>query len=280
MPQMIKNRRILVTGGAGSIGSELVRQLAPNNKVFIIDQNETGAFDLREELKQDGYWVHSRTGDIRDINVVKDVFEDFKPQYVFHAAALKHVTPNEEYPLEAIQTNILGTYNVMSEAKRWECLEKFVFISTDKVVNAHSIMGATKRVGEIMVRNQGKGFIAVRFGNVMGSRGSLIPLWQNQINRGKPITVTDERMKRYMMTIPDACELVIQASQLGKGGECFILDMGEQVNIFELANKIVKGTNIKIKTIGVRQGETLEEKLMTEEEERSAKKVGKFFILT
>lgn len=280
MPQVIKNKRVLVTGGAGSIGSELVRQLAINNKVFIIDQNETGTFDLREELKQDGCWVHSRTGDVRDINVVRDVFEDFKPQYVFHTAALKHVTPNEEYPLEAIQTNIIGTYNVMSEAKRWECLEKFIFISTDKVVNAHSIMGATKRVGEIMVRNQGKGFIAVRFGNVMGSRGSLIPLWQNQVDRGKQITVTDERMKRYMMTIPDACELVIRASLLGRGGECFILDMGEQINILELANKIVKGTNIKIKTIGIRQGETLEEKLMTEEEERSAKKVGKFFILT
>lgn len=277
----IKNKRILVTGGAGSIGSELVRQLSQKNKVFILDQNETCAFDLREELLQDGHWVHSRTGDIRDMNVVKDVFEDFKPQYVFHAAALKHVTPNEEYPLEAIQTNILGTYNVMSEAKRWECLEKFVFISTDKVVNAHSIMGATKRVGEIMVRNQGKGFIAVRFGNVMGSRGSLIPLWQNQIDRGKPITVTDDRMKRYMMTIPDAVGLVIEATKIATGGECIILDMGEQVNILELANDIIKrsGKKIELKKIGIRPGETLEEKLMTEEEERTAIKKGKFFIL-
>jgi len=275
---MIKNKRILVTGGAGSIGSEIVRQLAPNNKIFILDINETDTFDLREELKQDGHWVHSRTGDIRDKETVKDVFEDFKPQYVFHAGALKHVTPNEEYPIEAIQTNIIGTYNVMSEAKKWECLERFVFISTDKVVNGHSVMGATKKVGEIMVRNQGKGFIAVRFGNVMGSRGSVIPLWQNQINRGKKITVTDPRMERYMMTIPEAVNLVIEASQLGKGGECFILDMGERVNVLELAKKIV-GKEEDIEIIGMRAGETLDEKLMTEEEERIAKKVGNFFII-
>ena len=120
----IKNKRILVAGGGGSIGSELVRQLAPKNRIFILDTNETAAFDLREELKQKGYWVHSRTGDIRDKNTLADVFEDFKPQIVFHAAALKHVTPNEEYPREAIDTNILGTDNLIAEAKRWECLEK------------------------------------------------------------------------------------------------------------------------------------------------------------
>lgn len=275
---MIKNKRILITGGAGSIGSELVRQLAPNNKVFILDINETDTFDLREELKQEGRWVHSRNGDIRDVETVRDVFEDFKPQYVFHAGALKHVTPCEEYPLEAIQTNIVGTYNVMAEAKRWECLEKFVFISTDKVVNGHSIMGATKKVGEIMVRNQGKGFVVVRFGNVMGSRGSVIPLWQRQIEKGKRLTVTDERMTRYMMTVPEAVNLVIQASQLGKGGECFILDMGEQVNILELAKKIL-GKDDGIEMIGIRPGETLDEKLMTKEEETIAIKQGNFYIL-
>lgn len=276
---MVKNKRILVTGGAGSIGSEIVRQLAPHNKVFILDQNETATFDLREALKHEGYWVHSRTGDIRDRLVVADVFEDFKPQYVFHAGALKHVTPNEEYPLEAIQTNIIGTYNVMAEAKRWECLEKFVFISTDKVVNGHSIMGATKKVGEIMVRNQGKGFVAVRFGNVLGSRGSVIPIWQEQINQGKPLTVTDERMTRYMMTIPEAVNLVIEASQLGKGGECFILDMGEQVNVLELAKQILGKKGGEIKMIGMRPGETLDEKLMTEEEEKIATKEGNFYVI-
>lgn len=273
----IKNKRIIVTGGAGSIGSELVRQLAQDNKIFILDNNETGAFDLAEELKQDGLWVEARVGDVRDKETVRDLFEDFKPQYVFHCAAYKHVTPMETYPLEAINTNILGTYNVMHEAKRWECLEKFVFISTDKVVNGQSIMGATKKVGEIMIRNQGKGFIAVRFGNVLGSRGSVIPLWQNQINKGKPITITDKRMKRYMMSIPEAVNLVIEASQVGKGGECFILDMGKQVNILELAEKIL-GKN-KIKMIGIRPGETLEEKLMTLEEEKIAIKKGRFYII-
>lgn len=275
---MIKNKRILITGGAGSIGSELVRQLAPGNKIFILDQNETGAFDLREELKQDGHWVHSRTGDVRDKEVVRDVFEDFKPQIVFHAAALKHVTPNQEYPEEAIKTNALGTWNIIAESKRWECLEKFIYISSDKVVNARSIMGATKLLGEIMVRNQGKGFIAVRFGNVLGSRGSIIPLWQNQMNRGKPLTVTDKRMTRYMMTIPEAVNLVIEASNLGKGGECFILNMGEQVNILDLAEKILNKKG-KIKMIGIRPGETLDEKLMTLEEEKLSRKVGNFFII-
>lgn len=288
---MVKNKRILITGGAGSIGSELVRQLAPQNKIFILDQNESDTFDLREELNQEGYWVHSRTGDIRDKEIVRDVFEDFKPEYVFHAAALKHVTPNQEYPEEAIKTNALGTWNIIAEAKRWECLKKFVFISTDKVVNAHSIMGATKLLAEIMVRNQGKGFIAVRFGNVMGSRGSVIPFWQNQINQGKPLTITDKRMTRYMMTIPEACDLVIQASQLGEGGECYILDMGKQVNILELAEDILqksgKQSNLLngpsneplIKIIGMRPGETLDEKLMTLEEEKRAERNGKFLIL-
>lgn len=273
----IKNKRILVTGGAGSIGSEIVRQLAPNNKVFILDQNETGAFDLREELKQKGYWVHSRTGDIRDKEVLSDVFEDFKPQYVFHAGALKHVTPNQEYPEEAIRTNALGTWNVIAEAKRWECLEKFVYISTDKVVNAHSIMGATKLLGERMVRNQGKGFVAVRFGNVMGSRGSVVPIWQKQMDEGKPLTVTDPRMTRYMMTIPEAVNLVIEAAQLGKGGECYILDMGKQINVLEMATQIAGKNGVKI--VGTRPGETLDEKLMTEEEEAVATKQGKFYVI-
>lgn len=278
---MIKNKRILVTGGAGSIGSELVRQLAVNNKVFILDQNETGTFDLREELKLEGHWVHSRTGDIRDKSTIADVFEDFKPQYVFHAGALKHVTPGEEYPEEMVKTNIIGTLNLIQEAKRWECLEKFVFISTDKVVNAKCIMGITKLCAESIVRRMGKGFVAVRFGNVLGSRGSVIPIWQSQIEKGKPITVTDERMKRYMMTIPEAVNLVIQAGIKGVGGECFILDMGEQVNVLDLAQEILNKSSKKtgIKMIGMRTGETLEEKLMTEEEEKIAIKDGNFYVI-
>lgn len=278
---MIEGKRILVTGGAGSIGSELVRQLAPKNKIFILDQNETATFDLRTDLKALGHWVHSRTGDIRDPKVVSDIFEDFKPEYVFHAAALKHVTPNEEYPIEAIQTNIIGTYNVMAEAKRWECLEKFVFVSTDKVVNAHCIMGITKLCAEGLIRRAGEKFVAVRFGNVMGSRGSVIPIWERQIAEGKKITVTDPRMTRYMMTIPEAVKLVIEAGEQGKNGEVWILNMGDKVNILDLAKQILGklGKENEMEVIGMRPGETLDEKLMTEEEERRAIRKGNFYVI-
>lgn len=278
---MIKNKRILITGGAGSIGSELVRQLCVNNKVFILDNNENKTFLLREELKQKGYWVHSRTGDVRDKDTVADVFEDFKPQYVFHAAALKHVTPSEEYPIEAIMTNVIGTYNVLAEAKRWECLEKFIFISTDKVVNARCVMGKTKSLGETMVTNSGKGFIAVRFANVLGSDGSLIPIWQNQINQGLPITVTDKEMFRYFMTISDACRLVIKAAEDGKGGEIYVLAMDKPVNIYELARGVIDGIgrDIPIQITGRRPGEALEEKLMTAEEESTAIRKGDFYVI-
>ncbi len=277
----IKNKRILVTGGAGSIGSELVRQLCVKNKVFILDINENKTFLLRNELNQQGCWVHSRTGDVKDKDVVSDVFEDFKPQIVFHCAALKHVAPNEEYPIEAINTNIIGTYNVMAEAKRWECLEKFVFISTDKVVNAKCIMGITKLCAEGLVRRAGKQFVSVRFANVLGSDGSVIPIWQNQVDRGKPMTITHPEMTRYFMTIPSACELVIEAAERGKDGEVYILDMGTPINIKDLATAIVErsGRDIKLKDIGIRQGETLDEKLMTTDEEQTAIKSNKFFIL-
>ena len=279
---MIKGKIILVTGGAGSVGSELTKQLAPQNKIFILDINETASFDLSQELKQEGHWVEARIGDIRDKETIEDLFADFKPQLVFHAAALKHVTPNEKYPLEAIQTNVIGTYNVLHEARKYECLEKFIYISTDKVVNTNSIMGATKKVGEIMVKNANGLGIVVRFGNVLGSRGSLIPIWQRQIDQNKPITITDERMMRYFMTMEDACELVIKSAEEGKGGEIYILDMKERVNILEVAKKILKGAgkpDYPIRVIGMRSGETLKEYLMTEEEERVAIKKDKFWII-
>ena len=278
---MIKRKRILITGFAGSIGSELTRQLCLKNKIFGIDINETGAFDLQEELRQKGHWVYSRVGDIRDKETIRDVFDDFKPQIIFHAAALKHVSPNEIYPIEAIKTNVLGLYNLLSEFKKWECMEKFVFISTDKAINSCSIMGATKRLGEIMVKNSGKGFVVVRFGNVLGSRGSLIPIWQNQIDRNEPITITDERMERYFMSIEEACELVIKAAETGEGGEIMILDMGERINILDLAKKVIaeSGRNIPIKTIGIRPGEKLVEGLMTEEEKKVAIKKDNFWII-
>lgn len=276
---MIKNKRILCAGGAGSIGSEIVRQLAPKNKIFILDIDETSTFDLAEELRKEGFWVYYRVGDITDKDTVRDVFSDFKPQIVFNAAARKHVTPNEIYPEEAIQTNVIGTYNLIKEAKNWECFEKFVFISTDKAVQSSSIMGATKRLGEIMVKNQGKGFVVVRFGNVMGSRGSVIPIWQKQIYKGQAITVTDKEMERFFMTIEDAISLVIGAAEMGNGGEIIILDMGEPIKVLELAKNIIKGTDIQIDIIGSRPGEVLKEKLMFDEELKVAKKIGKYFVI-
>lgn len=270
----MKGKRILITGSAGSIGSELVRQLAPSNHIYCIDQNESGLADLMEELK-----VAGRVGDIRDETTVRDIFSDFKPQVVFHAAALKHVSAMELVPREAVLTNIIGTLNVIEYAKRWECVEKFVFISTDKAVQSTSIMGATKRVGEIITRNQGKGFVVVRFGNVLGSRGSVIPIWQRQINQGKAITVTSPEMTRYMMTIEEACALVIKAAKEGKGGEIYCLDMGKKVNILSLAKEIVKESQSDIKIIGVRKGEQLSEQLMSLEEERTAKREGKYYVI-
>lgn len=278
----MKNKRILITGCAGSIGSELARQLVPNNSVYGLDQNESGLADLMEELKFAG-----RVGDIRDETTVRDVFSDFKPQIVLHCAALKHVSAMELVPREAVMTNIIGTLNLIEYAKRWECIEKFVFISTDKAVQSTSIMGATKRVGEIIVRNQGKGFIVVRFGNVLGSRGSVIPIWQRQIDQGKKLTVTDEKMTRYMMSIEEACSLVIGAAEKGKGGEIFCLDMGEKVNVLELAKGIIQWSqygsrfhgNQEPQIIGVRPGEQLTERLMTEEEEKLAVKEGNYYVI-
>lgn len=269
--------RILITGMAGSIGSELARQLAPGNQLFGIDIDETRLYQLREELKREGHWVHSRTGDIRNRRTLADVFEDFKPQMVFHAAALKNVTPSEEYPQEAIDTNIQGTANVIAEAKRWECLEKFVFISTDKVVNAKCIMGITKKCAEGLVTRAGKEFVAVRFGNVLGSSGSVLEIWKKQHEKKQPLTITDLRMKRYHMTISEACELVIEASKKGKNGQIWIMDMGEPVPILELASRYYPSA--KFVHIGIREGEALEEKLMTEEEKSLAIKKGNFFVI-
>jgi FlaA1/EpsC-like NDP-sugar epimerase len=268
----MRDKRILITGGAGSIGSELVRQLAPHNKIFILDTNETNTFLLREELKQRGYWVHSRTGDIRDVDVLKDVFEDFKPQVIFHCAALKHVTPNEEYPIEAIKTNILGTYNIIQEAKRWECVEKFVFISTDKVVNATCKMGITKLCAESLVRSEG--FTAVRFGNVLESRGSVLEIWKGQSERGEPLTITDERMERYFMTIPEACKLVIDASNNLPG--TYILKM-PKLNIMQL--KEMYYPNAPYSIVGIRTGEALSEQLMTTDEKARAVEKQNYYVI-
>lgn len=273
---MIKKKRVLIFGAAGSIGSEITRQLATNNKVYVMDINESGLFDLVDGLK-DKHWIYGRVGDIRDYKTVRDVFEDFKPQIVINAAALKHVELMEYTPMEAIQTNVIGHYNVVHIAKTWECVEKLIFISTDKVVSSNSIMGATKRLSEIITKNMG--YTIVRFGNVMGSRGSLLNIWQRQHNEGKPLTVTHEKMSRYMMTIPDAVKLVIKAVEDTKGGEIFIMKMGEKFNILELAEQITKITKQDIKMMGIRSGETLTEDLMFEEEKARAVEEDNFYII-
>ncbi len=269
---MIKNRRILIAGGAGSIGQELARELSVNgNKIFILDNDESSTFYICNELSK--YWVRPRVGDIRDKATIKDLFEDFKPQIVINAAALKHVPLSHLYPRDYFETNIMGNLNLIEEAKRWECLEKYIFISTDKVVSANSIMGITKRCAELTTVNMGKRFIAVRFCNVQGSRGSLFTIWERQKERGEPITVTDKRMKRYIMSIKDACELVIRASNEDTG--IVVLDAGEPRKIMDLAMQYSND----IKIIGIRKGEVLEEKLMYDEEEKKAIKKGKYYLI-
>lgn len=271
----MKNKRILITGAAGSIGNELVRQTYKKNSVYCLDLNEMGLHQLKRELG-----VSVRVGDIRNRETLRNVFEDFRPQVVFHAAACKSVDLMEYVPDEAISTNVNGTLNVLDYSKIHE-VEKFVYISTDKVVNAKSIMGKTKSLGETMTVNSGKGYVAVRFGNVLGSRGSLLEIWEHQINEGKPLTITDPKMMRYFMTIPEAVNLVLEAAVIGKGGEIICFEMGKPVSILALAQEIVQrlGRDVPIEIIGNRGGEVLEERLMTEEEERVAVGKGKFLII-
>lgn len=270
---MIEGKRILITGMAGSIGSELLRQLAPKNVVMGIDLNETGLFNLVEEYQQAGHKVFGYVGDIRNKDDLALIF-DQEPEIIFHCAARKHVTPSEENPMEAITTNVNGTHNLLQYPGR------FIYISTDKVVNAVSVLGLTKKLGEVMVRRMGG--VCVRFGNVLGSQGSVIPIWQKQIQEGKPVTVTDERMTRYMMTIEEAVELVIEAAEVGEGGDIFILDLEKkQINVLELAKQIINasGTEATIQIIGARPGEALSEELMTSHEKEIAVKKGKFWII-
>ena len=270
---MIKNKKCLIFGGAGSIGSELCRQLEKQNKVYIFDIDETRTFDLMEELHVEG-----KTGDIRDKESVNESIKKFAPDIIFHAAAYKHVSPSMKNPKEYIQTNILGTINVLNCAKE-SLVKKLINVSTDKVVKADNIMGATKRVAEFLTRIYG--YVSVRFGNVLGSRGSVLPIWQRQMDRGEPLTVTDSNMTRFMMTIQEACELLISAAEIGMPNDILIMDMGEKVNILSLAKDILKkaGKSENIKMIGIRPGESLTEELMNEQERSTAIKKDKFWIL-
>lgn len=269
----MEGKNILVTGGAGSIGSQLVRKLCENNNVFVYDINETALFDLIEELGINGV-----VADIRNKSDLIQVFDLWKPDIVFHAAALKHVTPSRWNPELYVDVNIKGTENVIRIAQDRYC--RVVNISTDKVVNPESIMGATKKVAELIVKNSGVG-ISVRFGNVLGSRGSVIPIWQKQIDDNKPLTVTSAEMERFFMTIEEACDLVIKAGEEGNEGEIFILDMGKPINILNLAKDILKksGKDLNIKLIGSRPGENLTEDLMTDAEKKVAIKQDRYYII-
>jgi len=271
----MKDQIVLVTGGAGSIGSELVRQLIHTElkQLIVIDQAESALYDVQQELSGSAHFSRSlfMVGNVRDEIFMDKVFEVYRPSYVFHAAAYKHVPLMEANPYESILTNVWGSYNVAQLADKYG-VTKFVMVSTDKAVNPTNVMGATKRVAEIAVSTVNMrsktNFIVTRFGNVLGSNGSVIPLFEKQMLRGGPLTITDPNITRYFMTIPEACQLVQEAAVMGKGGEIFVFDMGEPVKIMELAKQMIrlKGYNypedIDIKIVGLRPGEKIFEELL------------------
>lgn len=265
---------IMVTGGAGSIGSELVRQICKYNyrALIVVDQAESALYDLQQELKQVGFFNFLPiVGDIRDKNKMRVLFEEHRPDRIFHAAAYKHVPLMEQNPYEAVKINVAGTKTIVDLSVEYN-VEKFVFVSTDKAVNPTNIMGATKRIAEMYIscrQQEGKTrFITTRFGNVLGSNGSVIPLFRKQIEKGGPLTVTHKDITRYFMTIPEASQLVLEAGAMGKGGEIFIFDMGESVKIMDLAKNMIRLSglhypdDIDIKITGLRPGEKLYEELL------------------
>lgn len=275
----ISNKVILVTGGGGSIGSELCRQIAlySPKELIIFDIYENNAYDIQNELKYKypNLKLTTLIGSVRDIDRLEEVFSEYKVNVVFHAAAHKHVPLMEDSPKEAIKNNVFGTLNVAKMASKYN-VNRFVLISTDKAVNPTNIMGATKRLCEMIIQAMDKQskteFVAVRFGNVLGSNGSVIPLFKKQIANGGPVTVTHKKITRYFMLIPEAAQLVLQAGCFAKGGEIFVLDMGKPVKIYDLAYDLIKlsgfepNVDIKIEVTGLRPGEKLYEELLMSEE--------------
>lgn len=292
MSGYIEERTVLVTGGGGSIGSELCRQIASFNPkhLIIVDNYENNAYTIQQELirKYEGKLnLSTIIASIREYKRMDEIFNEYKPDVVFHAAAHKHVPLMENSPSEAIKNNIFGTLNVARLADAYK-VKRMVLISTDKAVNPTNIMGATKRAAEMIIQTINKNseteFVAVRFGNVLGSNGSVIPLFKKQIAEGGPVTITHPDIIRYFMTIPEAVQLVLQAGAMAKGGEIFILDMGEPVKIVDLANNLIRlsgfepGVDIKIEYSGLRAGEKLYEELLMSEEGLTKTANSKIFI--
>lgn len=279
----IYNKCILVTGGAGSIGSEIVRQVANYRprKLIILDQAESPLYQIQLEIKHrfPDLAFEAIIADVRNIKIIDEVFNEYKPNVIYHAAAYKHVPLMENYPSEAVFANVLGTKNIADLSCKYNA-EKFVMVSTDKAVNPSNVMGASKRIAEIYIQalqekvknktQSNTNFVTTRFGNVLGSNGSVVPLFKKQIGEGGPLTITHPDIIRYFMTIPEACQLVIEAGAMGNGGEIFIFDMGEAVKIIDLAKKIIRLAgfvpykDIDIKVIGLRPGEKLYEELLNE----------------
>ena len=274
----LEGKVVMVTGAAGSIGSEICRQVLQHNPKCLVmfDQAESPMYDLQFELNNEEPYKHIAVpkefvvGNVKDINKMTEVFEKYQPQIIYHAAAYKHVPLMESFPYEAVFVNVLGTKIVADLAIKYE-VEKFVMISTDKAVNPTNVMGATKRIAEIYTqsRNSKTKFVTTRFGNVLGSNGSVIPLFKKQLAHGGPLTVTDRNIIRYFMTIPEACSLVLEAGAIGDDDDIFVFDMGKPVKIYDLASKMIKLSHVpdvQIEITGLRPGEKLYEELLATKE--------------
>lgn len=287
----VEHKVVLITGAGGSIGSELSRQIASYNpgRLLLLGHGENSIYTIEMELKRNFPDLRYDTiiADIQDLDRIDQVFNSYRPQVVFHAAAHKHVPLMERNPAEAVKNNVFGTKNVADCADRYG-VDRFVLISSDKAVNPTSVMGTTKRIAEMYIQSLNASsdtkFVAVRFGNVLGSRGSVIPHFKQQIKEGGPVTVTDPQMVRYFMTIPEAVQLVLQAGALAKGGEIFVLDMGDPVRILNLAEDLIRLSGyepyaeIDIVFTGIREGEKLFEELLTDEENATSTQHNRIFI--